>query len=111
MPLKPLGSEEGGSAWHASLKAAPHGAVHCEAPCVGCGALTTRRAITGVGLVVHHASDMNLDPERTPWCAACEAKRNRRQLEQVAANEAVLPRLREDARQQLAALEAGVVAG
>lgn len=106
MPLKPLTTEGGGSAWHRSLQENPHGAVHCEAPCVGCGTPTRRRAITAVGLVVVHAGDMQLDPERRAWCDVCEAKRNRQQLEGFAANEAVLPRLREEARQQLAAMEA-----
>ena len=109
MRLK-LPETEGGE-WQRTLRANPHGAVHCDAPCVACGTLTPRRAVTAVGLVVPHAGDMHCAPERVPWCAGCEAKRNRAQLEGVAANEAVLPHLREDARQQLAALEAGVVAG
>jgi hypothetical protein len=53
---------------------------------------------------------MNAHPERVPHCERCEQQRNRQQLEHIVANDAVLPRLREEARQQLAAMEAVVVA-
>ena len=99
--------ENPGAAWVQMLRDYPHGLRHPEAPCVGCGVLTGRRAILAVAEPIN---DHIAFVERAPWCARCEAGRNRRQLEQIAANDAVLPRLREDARQQLAAMEAAVVA-
>jgi hypothetical protein len=44
---------------------------------------------------------MTLTPELVAICLACEAKRVRAQLERIAANENVVPRLREDARRAL----------
>jgi len=111
MPLKPLATDASGGDWMRALRANPGGARHPEAPCVRCGALTARRAIAAVGVRVPHAGDNDFVPDRVPWCDDCEAKRNRRQLEQIAGNDAVLPRLRQDARQQLAAMAVEEVAG
>lgn len=97
-----MSEEYSGSAWHRSLQQNPHGAVHCDAPCIGCGTLTTRRAICGIALRNPISSELTVQPERVPWCAGCEARRHRAQMEQVAANQQVLPHLREAARAWLA---------
>ncbi len=75
------------------------------APCCTCGAVTDRwywGALT--------TGPDSRNPEGTPglvlvaqWpiCEACDATRVRAQLERIVANEAVLPRLRQDAQERL----------
>lgn len=75
------------------------------APCVQCGTLTTRRAVTGMQIIVPHAGENVYNPELMAWCDGCEHQRNLAQLERVANNPDVFPRLREEARQRLAQLK------
>lgn len=86
-----MSEEYDGGVWHRGLQANPHGAQHCEAPCVRCGTLTTRRAITGVGIVVPHAGENYYAPERAPWCAACERRACMAVLQQRQQNPVMLP--------------------
>lgn len=110
-PLAAVKDDTYGSVWIQGIRANPHGAVHCEAPCHTCGVLTRRRAV--VGLKATEAGDVRqerLRPELVPACEGCEARRVRRQLERIAANGDVLPRLRDEAGQQLAAMDGVVIA-
>ena len=102
-----LRDERGGAAWLQWLReTARTGAVHPEEACVGCGAATTRRAVTAV---TYTYPDHN-SPELTPWCERCEAGRVRRQYVQLAGNPALWPELREAALEWVAT-EYGVPQG
>lgn len=92
---------QGSAAWIAHLKAFPHGDVHSEAPCVGCGVPTGRRAIVSVTPAVGLVSDKAVRSEGVAWCGPCELKRNRAQAERVAANDAVFPEIRASMRRFL----------
>lgn len=90
--------ERSGGVWMRFLREHPEGIVFDEAPC-RCGAITRGRAITSITYFGH---DRHGDIERVVQCAACATKRHRAQAEQIAANEAVFPHVREEARQFLA---------
>ena len=92
---------KGGAAWIAHLQAFPHGDVHPEAPCVGCGSLTTRRAVLSVTQPVGVVSDKAIRAEGCPWCAACEWKRNRAQAKRIVGNPAVLVHVQAEAEAYL----------
>lgn len=87
--------------WIVEIRQHPQGAVHPEAPCIRCGALTPRRGLQAVGLRQPTSLVNDFTPERFPWCSGCEGARNRAQAERIAGNPAVLMGVRAQAEAYL----------